>query len=708
MRHKKNIIIVVMCISILIMGLGYALLSTQIDISGSTAVTSSWKIEFSDIRTRELHGGATNAVAPIAEGTSASFEVDLVLPGDYILYEIDITNYGDIDAEVKGATYNVSGSDAIFVYVDGIKKGTKLPSCEGLDTCPTITLTLKVGYDEMIKIDPTEKRKDIEFNIEVGQYIEENPTPESDLIPELKQPVLVDKILSDNTAYADNIASPYVTSTTGIKFGVGSGNVTIYDEVHGSSTQNLTFNASYKYYFGTSYNFNVSTGKYTLYGAIKNDTWSNMSDNYSTYLYTCMQTYSGGSCSTLYKINSYVSETSATAYSYTSKSGTANNGKGLYYTSTNTENNGTTYYFRGDVENNYVKFGTATNGKCTYNGQDVVIWDYDVMFIIPEETCKTSTVCLIGDKPILNPHYSSCDELSEYASSSGYFESDAEVIDTGEYAKYNEVVEDLIWRIIRINEDGSIRLISKDLINHSEYNSYPADSDNAGVGYMYGATGATGDNAYNLTHSNDNSSAIKGYIDRWYENNLISYSSYLADAGFCNDRSIAPSAGIWNSYDTALGYETNDTYYGPYNRLANLNKPQFSCPNESRDLFTTKGSTKGNKALEYPIGLITADEFIYAGGLIPYSSSNSSNIYLKNNDTYHSMSWTMSPWYANGSANQLYFTGNALSEYGVYFPIIGTRPVINLKSNVEITNEIPDGCTKQDGTASCPYIIKTN
>ena len=200
MRHKKNIIIVVMCISILIMGLGYALLSTQIDISGSTAVTSSWKIEFSDIRTRELHGGATNAVAPIAEGTSASFEVDLVLPGDYILYEIDITNYGDIDAEVKGATYNVSGSDAIFVYVDGIKKGTKLPSCEGLDTCPTITLTLKVGYDEMIKIDPTEKRKDIEFNIEVGQYIEENPTPESDLIPELKQPVLVDKILSDNTA----------------------------------------------------------------------------------------------------------------------------------------------------------------------------------------------------------------------------------------------------------------------------------------------------------------------------------------------------------------------------------------------------------------------------------------------------------------------------------------------------------------------------
>ena len=36
------------------------------------------------------------------------------------------------------------------------------------------------------------------------------------------------------------------------------------------------------------------------------------------------------------------------------------------------------------------------------------------------------------------------------------------------------------------------------------------------------------------------------------------------------------------------------------------------------------------------------------------------------------------------------------------------RPVINLNSTVELSTELPEGCTKLDGTKACPYIIKTN
>lgn len=94
----------------------------------------------------------------------------------------------------------------------------------------------------------------------------------------------------------------------------------------------------------------------------------------------------------------------------------------------------------------------------------------------------------------------------------------------------------------------------------------------------------------------------------------------------------------------AIEYAKNYTVYGAANRLVNLNnwtvredaQPQFKCPNEENDLFTTSSSTKGNKALTNPIGLLTADEVAYAGGVYQGSSES---MYL-----IGSFIWTMSPF----------------------------------------------------------------
>lgn len=611
MRYKKNIIIGVMCIAVLIMGLGYALLSTQIDISGSTAVTSTWKIEFSDIRTKELHGGATNAVTPTASGTTAAFEVDLVLPGDYVLYEIDITNYGDIDAEVKGATYSVSGSDAIYVNVDGIKKGTKLSSCEGLDTCPTITLTLKVGYDALTTIFPDEIRKDIEFNIEVGQYVEDNPTPESDLIPELKIITLSNKVFADNTVYADNVSSTYVNASTGINF-----------------------------------------------GAVSSDT----------------------------------------------------NGKGLYYTSTNTENSAMTYYFRGDVENNYVKFGKWNTNLSIIVGEDQgVYFYYDTLAECQAQVRGVNCI----EIPVAN------------------------------------VGADMYWRIVRVNEDGSIRMIYQGTSPNStganatigiDYFGTASGRPNS-MGYMYGYAsydseltsgvclyksgnnvmvhnGSTETNcstlpdskwvttAYAASHANILDSNAKLIIDNWYEKNLKgNYADFLMDSGFCADRSVAPTANTWASDDTALGYWANQTYYGAYNRLINLKKPQFACP-QTNDLFTTSTAGKGNKDLNYPVGMITADEMVYAG--MAYDISNT-NHYLN----IGLSQWSMTPYstttiplgimfseYAVTNEDSVLY-GKAGHDVGIYIGMAeynyGIRPVINLKSCVSWVGG--------NGTAMAPYEV---
>ena len=252
------------------------------------------------------------------------------------------------------------------------------------------------------------------------------------------------------------------------------------------------------------------------------------------------------------------------------------------------------------------------------------------------------------------------------------------------------------WRIVRINEDGSIRLITQDLVGTSAFND--REDDNAYVGYMYGTPGSL---TYAETHKNTNSSTIKVLVDEWYQDNLINYSNYLADAGFCGDRSIAPSANTWDSEDTALGYGSNFTVYGAESRLdPNVGSsdvaPQFKCP-QSNDLYTTSSTAKGNKALTYPIGLITGDEVAYAGGAV---LTENNNYYLPMGDAF----WLISPAAGGSMVNvELVGDGNYWGGAGgnidsnINSEEFGVRPVINLKSTVEVT--------EGDGTEDNPYWI---
>lgn len=188
MYRRKTTVIIVICAAILLMGVGYAILSTQLNINGSTAVTSSWQVEFSGIRTTNQKGGATNKKNPTYTSTTANFEVDLVQPGDELTYEIDITNYGDIKAEVKSASYDVTGSEAIYMTVSGIRKGTIIGSCEGLSTCPKVTAKITIGYNPLTTSDPSSKTKTIKLTLNVGQYVSGSPTPDGELVPDIDAP----------------------------------------------------------------------------------------------------------------------------------------------------------------------------------------------------------------------------------------------------------------------------------------------------------------------------------------------------------------------------------------------------------------------------------------------------------------------------------------------------------------------------------------
>ena len=49
-----------------------------------------------------------------------------------------------------------------------------------------------------------------------------------------------------------------------------------------------------------------------------------------------------------------------------------------------------------------------------------------------------------------------------------------------------------------------------------------------------------------MLKNNISDSAIKVGIDKWYEKYLSSYSGYLEDTVFCNDRSIHALSVNWN------------------------------------------------------------------------------------------------------------------------------------------------------------------
>ena len=193
---------------------------------------------------------------------------------------------------------------------------------------------------------------------------------------------------------------------------------------------------------------------------------------------------------------------------------------------------------------------------------------------------------------------------------------------------------------------------------------------------------------------------MKTILDSWYKTNIYdkNLESYLVNQTFCNDRSISQKS--WSIGD---GYTLNKTtLYDPYYRMITSHEPTLICKNNN-DKFTLKAnalssikgtSGYGNNALNYPVGLMTADEVVLAGGR--YDVMNSK--YYLYNGHYN---WTSSPslFSASGADSAvwyLYPSGALSSTRPASWQ--GARPVINLASGTLMTGG--------SGTENDPYIIE--
>ncbi len=287
------------------------------------------------------------------------------------------------------------------------------------------------------------------------------------------------------------------------------------------------------------------------------------------------------------------------------------------------------------------------------------------------------------------------------------------------------------WRIIRVNGDGTLRIIydgdqafdeyhtgsEKRYTSNTYFNeraTYTANSqsiylkDNKYLGYMYNPSTSSKSTSKTQAQTNRYSSKAKTTIDNWYKNNIVvneNYSKYISDRIFCNDRSTAPTEKTWAKSDTTLGYGKNTTYFGIYNRVVDYSGSyrenptvSFKCAQQN-DAFTVDDTEKGNGALKYPVGLITADEVMAAGA--NYTDFNRVFYLYKNSGI-----WTMTPYrfYTSGNNStydgpySVYFTNYGQLSRQVSYYTAGLAPVINL--SLEFVNKMTG-----DGSKDNPFQV---
>ena len=249
--------------------------------------------------------------------------------------------------------------------------------------------------------------------------------------------------------------------------------------------------------------------------------------------------------------------------------------------------------------------------------------------------------------------------------------------------------QDLYWRIIRTNSDGSVRLLyhgtstttTDAYIGTSAFNS---SYDNiAYVSYMYGSLGSI-----SSARENTNNSTIKTTIDNWYISNLEAkgYTKYLSTtAVYCNDRSIS----------------SDSINFGAFTRLGTNKTPSYDCA-ATEDKFTVDTST-GNGKLTYPIALMTADEVSFAGGL--YGANTPTWYYynsVNGSSTGSKFWWLLSPLDSSTSGSSMFIVRGSSNpgrlNYNYVYSNNGVRPALSLKSCVKYSSG--------DGSASDPYTIK--
>ncbi|MBQ8659572.1 MAG: hypothetical protein IJ475_01875 [Bacilli bacterium] len=210
-------------------------------------------------------------------------------------------------------------------------------------------------------------------------------------------------------------------------------------------------------------------------------------------------------------------------------------------------------------------------------------------------------------------------------------------------------IADSYFRIVRINGNGTVRLVLDDVISTK---------------FKYNVNDATDGISANL--ANMWNSSIVNDLNLWLENNFSEYSASIAQDNFCTDLTF-------DNHSNGLYYSST------YTRIF-YNEPTLKC---TGNIYNGK------------VGLLSIDEVMFAGATRG-ESNKSFYLYNKNiNENY----LTNSSYYINNSNEVFMMDVSSTGKLGNGVVVTGevfVRPVINLSASAKV---------KGSGTYDNPYIL---
>lgn len=339
--------------------------------------------------------------------------------------------------------------------------------------------------------------------------------------------------------------------------------------------------------------------------------------------------------------------------------------------------------------------------------------DLDILHIIPNTGTPNYNRLATSDEGVF---------ISEDNDGKSYYYRGAvedNFIIFGEWDSSDIMPSFMYWRIIRVNGDGSLRIMFYGYRSGKSIVKAPAD-------YAEWNTTGNAQPYYN---------ALEKKLDDFYIKKIYGtpYELSISDSGFCSTVTSSMENPANCSSRTGkivcAGEEKDVVDFSDYDRIITLagssigSIPSFKCNKEN--LYSVS-SANGNGQLRYPIGLISSNEVVMAGSRATASNSTTEYVntefYLFNEDDY----WTMSLYTkktASGSGGtelmsrrylnnaQAIPGGSTTTSNGTFiFTKDGTLkesdlnknsyalyPVINLKEEYIST-------LKGDGTLSSPFI----
>ena len=213
-KKRKTTYLAVIFALLISIGIGYAYLSSTLYINGNVTITkNNWDVHFENIVVTKNSANASVIPTLTDNNTKIIASINLDAPGSFYEFTVDVVNKGTIDAMLSEITSTslTEEQQKYLEYSITYDDGVAFQNKDSLPANGTETIRVKVKYRDDVSEDNYPKEDQVLVFTIQATYIQDDGTG-----VHRESKLLLKKI--KKTAELDNIASTYVTASTGIDF----------------------------------------------------------------------------------------------------------------------------------------------------------------------------------------------------------------------------------------------------------------------------------------------------------------------------------------------------------------------------------------------------------------------------------------------------------------------------------------------------------